>query len=103
MSDIDQRNRNGRRCGREVPANFLVADRRQYVTHGLRQLREGDHVFVISQVQIKSNAFCDVFSEPPAGVTSLVSGPRDRCVKPVTVELKELPRRRPEIWKLFLK
>ena len=86
-----------------MSANLLVTDRLQYVAHRLRQLIESHHVFVISQVQIKSNAFGHVFSEPPAGVTSFVSGPRDRCMKPVTVELEELPRGCPEIWKLFFK
>ena len=79
-------------AGRKVPANLLVADRLQHVAHRLRQLAEGDHVFVVSQVQIKSNAFGHVFSEPPAGVTRFVSSPRDRRVKPVTVELEELSR-----------
>jgi hypothetical protein len=86
-----------------VPANFLVADRLQHVAHRLRQLTESDDVFVISQAQIKSDAFGHVFSEPPAGVTCFVSGPRERRVKPVTVELEELSRGCPEIWKLFLK
>jgi len=31
-----------------------------------------------------------VFSEPPAGVTRFVSGPRERRVKPITVELEKL-------------
>src|SRR6476469_8171656 len=97
ISDIHQRNRNRWWCGRKVPANFLVADRLLHVAHRLRQLAEGDHVFVISQVQIKSNAFGHVFGEPPAGVTRFVSGPRQCRVKPVTVELEELSRRRPKI------
>src|SRR5262245_52595909 len=83
--------------------DLLVPDRRQYITHGLRQLIESDHVFVVSQVQVKSNALRDVIGEPPAGVTSVVSGPRDRCVQPVAVELEELSRGCPEIWKFFFK
>src|SRR6516225_5418637 len=103
ISDIHQRNRNGRRPGRKVPANFLVADGLQHVAHRLRQLTESHDAFVISQVQVKSNAFGHMFSEPPAGVTCFVSCPRDRRVKPVTVELEKLSGRGPQIWKLFLK
>src|SRR5262249_58158684 len=84
-------------------ADLLIANRGQYITHSLRQLTEGDHVFVISQVQIKSDAFGDVIGEPPAGVTSFVSGPRDRRMQPVAVELEKLSRACPEIWKFFFK
>src|SRR5215475_13263712 len=101
--DIHQRNRNGRRRRRKVSANLFVADRLQHVADGLRQLTKSHHVFVISQVQIKGDAFSQVFSEPPAGVTRFFSSPRDRRVKPVTVEFEKLSGRGPEIWKFFLK
>src|ERR1051326_808513 len=101
--DIQKRNRNRRRCWRKMAANLLVADRGQYVAHCLRQLIEGHYVFVVSQMQIESNTFGHVFSEPPTGVTRFTSGPRNRRMKPVTVELEELPGCGPEIWKFFLK
>jgi hypothetical protein len=71
-----------------MPTNFFVADRRQHVAHRLRQLVESDYVFVISQVQIKGNAFRHVFGEPPARITCFISSPCERRVKPVAVELE---------------
>src|SRR5262249_55338088 len=103
MRDIHQRNRNGRGRGCKMPTDLLIADGFQHVAYCLRQLVKGHHVFVVSQVQIKSNTFCHVFSEPPARITRFVSGPRDRRVQPIAVELKQLTGGRPEIWKFFLK
>src|SRR5438445_12378178 len=54
-------------------------------------------------MQIKSNAFSHVFGEPPSGVTSYVSGSRDGRVQPIAVELEELSRCCPQVWKFFFK
>jgi len=48
-------------------AQSLITDGSQDVTHRLRELTECDHVFVVSQMQVKSNALGDVIGEPPAG------------------------------------
>src|SRR5207247_8556688 len=93
--------RRWRRC--KMRSDLLVPDRCQHVTHGLRELVERDDIFIISQVQVKSDALGDVISEPPAGVTSFVSGSRDCRVQPIAVELEELSRCCPEIWKFFFK
>src|SRR5437667_4020282 len=82
--------------------NFLVADHFQHVTHSLRQLAKGHHVFVISQMQVKSNAFRHVICEPPSGITSFISRPRDRRIEPIAIELEKLSRVGTEIWKFFL-
>src|SRR5262249_33629705 len=103
MRDIHQRNRNGRGRRCKMPTNLLIADRFQHVAHRLRQLVKGHYVFVVSQVQIKSNTFRHVFSEPPARITCFVSRPRDRRLQPIAVELEQLTGGRPEIWKFFLK
>src|SRR5215510_13705497 len=84
-------------------ADLLVADCFQDITHGLRQLTEGDDVFVVSQVQVKSDALGDMIGEPPARVTCLVGGTRERSMQPIAVELEKLPRGCPEIWKFFFK
>src|SRR5436189_2327420 len=84
-------------------ADLLVADRFQNITHGLRQLVERDDIFVVSQPQIKSDALSDVISQPPAGITSLVSSSRDRRLQPIPVELEELSRSCAQIWKFFFK
>src|SRR5467141_4207350 len=83
--------------------NFLVADRSQHVTHSLRQLVKRHHVFVISQVQIKSNALSHVIGEPPTGITGFISRPRERSMEPIAAKLEELSRICAEIWKFFLK
>src|SRR5215469_7916520 len=83
--------------------NLLVADRVQDVTHSLRQLTKSDHVFVVSQVQVKSNAFRHVIGEPPTGITSFIRRPRDRSMQPIAAKLEKLPRTCAEIWKFFLK
>src|SRR5262249_61336475 len=103
MRNVHQRNGNRRWRKGEMRSDLLVANCLQDVAHSLSQLIEGDHIFVVSQVQIKSNAFSHVISEPPAGITSLVSGTRDRRMQPITVELEQLPRGCPQIWKFFLK
>src|SRR6516164_1480463 len=54
-------------------------------------------------MQVKSDALGDVISEPPAGVTSFVSGSRDCRVQPIAVELEEMSRCCPQIWKFFFK
>src|SRR5436309_1002135 len=83
--------------------NLLVTDRFQHVTHSLRQLVKRHHVFVISQVQIKSNALSHVIGKPPTGITGLVRGARDRSMQPVAAEFEELSGICAEIWKFFLK
>src|SRR6266436_1935337 len=83
--------------------NFLVADRSQHVTHSLRQLVKRHHVFVISQVQIKSNALSHVIGEPPTGITGFISRPRERSMQPIAAKLEELSRVCAEIRKFFLK
>src|SRR5207253_8137843 len=83
--------------------NFLVADCFQDVTHSLGELIERDHVFVVSQMQIKSNAFGHVIGEPPAGITGFVSSPGDRRVKPIAIEFKKLSRLRAQIRKFLFK
>src|SRR5262245_2149491 len=103
MRDVHQRNGNGRGRKGEMRSDLLVANCLQHVAHSLSQLTERDHVFVISQVQVKSNAFGHVIGEPPIRVARFVSGPRDRGAQPIAVELKELSRGCPEIWKFFLK
>ena len=102
-SDVQQRDRNGRRRRRKMRYDFLVTDHFQDVAHSLRQLAEGDHVFVIPQVQIKRNALGDVIRQPPARISGFISRPRDRSVQPIAIELEKLPRIGAEIWKLFLK
>src|SRR6266446_7871212 len=84
-------------------SDLLVPDRCQHVTHGLRELVERDDIFIISQVQVKSDALGDVISEPPAGETSFVGGSRNCRVQPIAVELEELSRCCPQIWKFFFK
>ena len=83
--------------------DFLVADHFQDVPHSLRQLVKGDDVFVISQVQVKSDAFRNVIGEPPTGITGFISRSRDGSVQPIAAELEELPRVCAEIRKFFLK
>src|SRR5436309_3034583 len=84
-------------------ADLLIANRRQYVSDRLRQLAERDDTFVISQAQVKSDALGDVIGEPPAGITSFVSGPCDRRMQPIAVKFEQLSRARPEIWKFLFK
>src|SRR6266480_7204964 len=83
--------------------DFLVADHFQDVPHSLRQLVKGDDVFVISQVQVKSNAFGHVIGEPPTGITSFVCRPGDCSMQPIAAELEQLSRSCAEIGKFFLK
>src|SRR6516162_9454237 len=83
--------------------NLLVANGFQHVLHSLRQLVKRHHVFVISHVQIKSNALSDVIGQPPTGITSFVSGPCDRRVKPIAIEFEKLSGVRAEVRKFLFK
>src|SRR6266699_748712 len=103
MRDVQQRDGDGRRRGRKVRHNFLITDCFQDVTPRLRELTECDHVFVVSQMQVKSNAFSHVTGEPPAGITSFVSSPRDRRLKPIAIEFEKLSRLRAKIRKSLFK
>src|SRR5438067_7115047 len=103
MRDVQQRDGYGRRRGRKVRHNFLITDCFQDVTHRLRELAECDHVFVVSQMQVKSNAFGHVIGEPPARITGFMSRPRDRGMKPIAIEFEKLSRVRAEIRKFFFK
>src|SRR5436309_10604666 len=103
VRDVQQRYGNGRRRGRKMRHNLLITDCSQDVTHSLRELIECDHVFVVSQMQIKSNAFGHVIGEPPPEITGFMSSPGDRRVKPIAIEFEKLSRLRAEIRKFFFK
>src|SRR5438067_1293959 len=57
VRDVEQRNRNRRWSWREIRNDLLVTDDFQDVAHGLRKLTERDHRLVVSQAQVKGNAF----------------------------------------------
>jgi hypothetical protein len=83
--------------------NLFVTDRFEDKSHGLRQLTKCDDAFIISQVQIKGDAFGHVIGQPPAGITSFVGCAVDRCVQPVAIEFEQLPGICAEIRKFFFK
>ena len=90
IGEVNQRNRYRRRRRREVGDDFFVANRFENVLHRFLKLFEGHDVLVISEMQIKRDAFRDVFGQPPTRIARLVRRAIDRCVQPVPVELEEL-------------
>ena len=100
---IEQRNGNRGRGRFEVRNDFLVTDHLQNVTHGLRQLTESDNWFVVSQPQIKGNAFRDMIGQPPTWIAGFIGRAGDGGVQPIAVELEELTRVAAQIRKFFFK